>query len=129
MGITAFSGPQLVFGLTQTSTGGTTDYNGERGPSLFDLGTAVYDPRYQFCYGPGNAPGSKIYGFARGEAMVDYVPITAQTSAFAVSSATTPTAGTAITLAAASTTVGTYATTVVDPDTGLTSGSLLAIDS
>lgn len=128
MGLTAFSGPQLVFGLTQTSTGGTTDYNGERAPSLYDLGVGVYDPRYQFAYGPGSAIGSKIFGFGNGVAMVDYVPTTLQTSAIAVSSATAPTAGSAMTLTG-STAVGAIPTTIIAPESGNVTGTIIAIDS
>ena len=129
MGITAVSGPQVAFGITTTSTGQVQDYNEERGPSLYDLGTAAMDPRYQFAYAPGSAVGTRVYGFYNNAAIVDYVPTTLQTSAIAVSSATAPTAGTALTLASASSAVGTYATTIIAPETGTTSENLIAIDS
>lgn len=129
MGITAVSGPHVVFGLTTGSTGQVQEYNEERGPSLYDLGTALMDPRYQFAYSPGSAVGTRVFGFYGGVAMVDFVPTTLQTSAIAVSSATAPTAATALTLASASSAVGTYSTTIIAPETGTTSETLIAIDS
>lgn len=129
MGVTAISGPQFVFGITQTSTGAVQEYNEERGPSLYDLGHGTMDPRYYFNYDPGNAVGAKVYGFYSDVAMVDFVPTTLQTSAIAVSSATTITANTALALSAGSSALGTYTTTIVAPETGLTTGSLIAIDS
>ncbi len=129
MGITAVSGPQVVFGITTNSTGQVQDYNEERGPSLYDLGFAALDPRYNFGYAPGAAVGSRIFGFYGNAAVVDFVPTTLQTSAIAVSSATTPAAGAALTLASASSAVGTYATTIIAPETGQTSENLIAIDS
>lgn len=129
MGITAVSGPQVVFGLTTNSTGQVQEYNEERGPSLYDLGTAMMDPRYQFAYSPGSGVGTRVFGFYGGAAVVDFVPTTLQTSAIAVSTANAPVSGTALTLTAASSAIGTYQTTIVAPETGTTSETLLAIDS
>lgn len=130
MPITAISGPLVVYGITQGSTGAVQEYNEEWGPSLFDLGVAYQDPRYQFDYEPGAAVGTKAYGFWGGVAMVDYVPITLQTSAIQTSSASGPlTAGAAVTLAAGSSAIGTYTTTIIAPETGQTTGTLIAIDS
>jgi len=129
MGITAVSGPQVVFGITTNSTGQVQEYNEERGPSLYDLGTGVMDPRYNFAYAPGAAVGSRVFGFLNNAAVVDFVPTTLQTSAIAVSSATTITAGSALTLAAGSSAVGTYTTTIIAPETGAVTGNLIAIDS
>lgn len=129
MGITAYQGPLVVFGITQTSTGQVQDYNDQRGPSLYDLGCGVMDPRYQFSYSPGSAVSQKTYGFHGGVAMVDFVPTTLQTSALAASAATQPVAGTALTLASASSAVGTYSTTIIAPETGQATGTLIAIDS
>lgn len=129
MGITAISGPQFVFGITQNSTGQVQEYNEERGPSLFDLGFGTMDPRYNFNYSPGAGVGSRVYSFYGGVAAVDFVPTTLQTSGIAVSSATTPVSGTALTLASGSSALGTYATTIIAPETGQATGTLIAIDS
>lgn len=129
MGITAISGPHFVFGLTQGSTGQVQEYNEERGPSLYDLGVGLMDPRYNFNYKPGSAVGTRVFGFYNNEAVVDYVPMTLQTSAIAISSAQTLASGTALTLTAASSAIGTYQTTIIAPETGAASETLLAIDS
>jgi hypothetical protein len=57
------------------------------------------------------------------------VPTTLQTSAILISSNASISAGSAITLATASSALGTYATTIVAPETGTTTGTLIAIDS
>lgn len=129
MGITAVSGPQVVFGITTNSTGQIQEYNEERGPSLYDLGSGVMDPRYNFSYMPGAAVGSRVFGFLNNAAMVDYVPTTLQTSAIALSTAQTLVSGAALTLTAAASGVGTYLTTIIAPETGQTSENLIAIDS
>ena len=128
MGITANSGPFVGYGLTQGSTGQVQEYNEERGPSLYDLGTATLDPRYNFNYKPGAPVGTKLYGFFGQRAEIDFVPITAQTSGLAISSANTPVAGTALTLTAAASGIGTYATTIIAPENGQTV-SVIALDS
>lgn len=129
MGLTAISGPQLVYGLTRTTSGAVTEYNEERGPSLFDLGNAVSDPRAAYAYFPGAPVGTKVYGFYGDGALVDFQPTTLQTSAILISSNAAITAGTALTLAAGSSALGTYTTTIVAPETGTVTGSLIAIDS
>lgn len=129
MTITARSGPDVVFGITQGSTGQVSQYNEERGVSLYDLGTGMLDPRYQFNYKPGAPVGTPLYGFYADMAYVDFVPMTAQTSAIAVSSSNQPVAGTALTLTAAASGIGTYQTTIIAPETGKATGNLLALDS
>lgn len=125
MGITAISGPQLVYGITQTSTGGTTEYNEERGPSLYDLGNGMLDPRAQLNYKPGNAVGKPVFGIYDGtRAEVNYVPSAVSSNNLATNQA--PVANTALTLTAGT---GITATTIVAPDTGATTGTLLCIDS
>lgn len=128
MGITANSGPFVAYGITQATSGAVSEYNEERGPSLFDLGYATLDPRSYFNYDPGSAVGTKIYGFYSNVALIDYVPTTLQTSALAISSAVTLAAGSAVTLAAGSSALGTYTTTIVAPENGATV-SVIAIDS
>jgi hypothetical protein len=87
------------------------------------------DPRYQFAYSPGSGVGTRVFGFYNNAAVVDYVPITLQTSAIAVSSAQVLVAGAALTLTTAASGIGTYQTTIIAPETGATSETLIAIDS
>ncbi len=127
MGITAISGPFVQYGLTQTSTGGTTEYNEERGPGLSDLGYSVLDPRYNFNYKPGSPVGTKLYGFFQDAPLVDCQPFTANASAIAPSTGNAPVAGTALTLTAIAS-IGTIQTTIIAPETGL-AVSVIALDS
>jgi len=128
MGITAVSGPFLGFGITQSSSGLVGEYNEERGPSLFDLGAGVADPRAFFNYKPGNAVGTKVMGFFVDGPLVDYLPFTANASAIATSATVgTPTAGTALTLTPLAS-FGAIQTTIIAPETGL-AVSVIAIDS
>lgn len=134
MTITAYSGPIMAFGTVVTSTAGTgllgvdMEHNEERAPSLFDLLIGLADPRAAYAYQPGMAPASLNYGFFRGAGIVDYVPTTANTSAFQAT-ATGSSGVTTFTLAAASSAGGTYSTTIIAPETGKASGTLIAIDS
>lgn len=132
MTITANSGPYIAFGLTQGSTGAVQQYNEDRGPSLFDLGIGMEDPRYQFDYEPGSWIGTssypRVFGLYDLRAYVDYVPATANTSGFQTSSASGAlTAGSAVTLSPSSAN-GTYTTTIIAPENG-TTVTTVAIDS
>lgn len=124
MGVTAYTGPLVVFGLTRTSTGQVQEYNEERGPSVIDLGIALADPRYEFGYMPGSPPGTQIKAFGRGEARVDYVYAAASTNAIATSQQAV--SGTALTLTAGS---GVTSTTIIAPESGTETGTLLCIGS
>lgn len=128
MGITAVSGPFVGFGITQTSSGQTQEYNEERGPSLFDMGAGVMDPRSYFNYKPGNPVGYGIKGFYVDGPIVDCQPFTQNSSAIAGSASVgTPTAGTALTLTPLAS-FGAIQTTITAPETGL-SVSVIALDS
>lgn len=74
MGITAISGPHVSYGITTTSSGGTTEYNEERAPSVYDLGQAIMDPRPAYNYKPGAAVGTALYGLWDNAGYVDAVP-------------------------------------------------------
>lgn len=133
--ITAQSGPLVAFGLTQSSTGGNgitgnvADYNGQRGPSLFDLGIGLADPRQAYAYAPGAAVTQKVYGLVGGLGVVDFVPAAVNSSAFLISSNTVSTGfiSTAFTLLSSQT--GVTATTIIAPETNAVTGTLLCIDS
>ncbi len=130
MGITAISGPHVVFGTTYTTSGAQAEYNEERGPSLFDLGQGTADPRYQFTYSPGAAVGSQVKGLWDQQGIVDYVPFTASSStnpAIVSSTGNAPVSGTAFTLTPIASN-GAISTTIVAPETGQ-AVSVVAIDS
>lgn len=127
MGITANSGPMFVYGLTQSSTGQVAEYNEERGPSLYDLGTGLMDPHYQYGYTPGSGVGTQVKGLWDQRGIVDYTPFTAGASAIAISSVNAPVSGAALTLAPKSSN-GTFLTTIVAPETGA-AVSVVALDS
>lgn len=132
MGLTAISGPQISFGVTTGNsttgvTGQLSGYNDQRAPDLSDLGYGLLDPRSAYSYAPGGSVTDKTFGFYNSRGYVDYVPITLSASAF-VAAATVSTGVTTYTLVASSA-LGTYATTIVAPETGQVTGTLLAIDS
>lgn len=128
MGITAFSGPTISYGITQTSTGLVTEYNEERGPDLSDLGVGYLDPRYNFNYKPGAPVGTRLYGFFVDGPIVDCQPFTKNSSAIIQTAGSgAPVAGTALTLAPLSS-FGAILTTIIAPETGQ-SVSVVALDS
>lgn len=132
MGITAHSGPLLSFGITtKNSTNGLTgdaaEYNDQRAPSVADLGHGLMDPRAAYAYAPGGAVSNRTYAFFLDRAYVDYSPDAA--SSIAIVSNTGSSGTSALTLQAASSARGTYATDLVAPETGATVSSILTFDS
>lgn len=127
MVITANSGPLVTFGITQTSSGQVTNYNEQRGPSMFDLGQATLDPRPQFNYGPGSGVTQQVFGLWDQQGIVDYIPFTAGASAIALSTSNAPVSGTALTLTPISSN-GAFLTTINPPEGGAPV-SVVAIDS
>lgn len=134
MTITAYTGPTVTFGVTLSSTGGNgitgadLEHNGQRAPDFSDLGDAMMDPRVAYAYQPGSSPTSKTFGFFNNQGVVDYVPTTLNASAFVVGATVSTGVVGAFTLAAASSATGTYATTIIAPETGQ-AVSVIAIDS
>ena len=116
MGITAISGPHVVYGVTQNSTGGVTEYNDQRAPSLFDLGAAFADPRAAYSYRPGGAVTSQVYGIYNNRATVDSVVGTTLANSVVASQA--PVSGTSLTLN--TTAANVTQTTIVAPEDGST---------
>src|SRR3954466_2613294 len=92
MTITALSGPIVQFGTVATSTAGTgilgqdVEHNEQRGPMIADLGDMLMDPRVAYSYQPGAGVTAKTFGFYNNAAMVDFVPLTVNTSALNASS-------------------------------------------
>jgi hypothetical protein len=134
MTINAVSGPLIQYGLTLSSTSGDGltgqdfEHNPQRAPMFSDLGDAMLDPRAAYCYDPGGGVTSQSFGLYNNTGTVDYIPITANASAF-VSNSVVSTGVTTFTLNAASSAGGTYSTTIIAPETGKATGTLLAIDS
>jgi len=137
MTITAVSGPSISYGITPTSSAGTgllgndLEHNEQRAPDISDLGHAMMDPRVAYAYNPGSGASDQVFGFYRGVGNVDYVPtaIANSASAFVVLATVSTGVSGAFTLAAASSANGTYATTIIAPETGQPTGTLIAIDS
>lgn len=127
MGITANSGPFLGFGITQTSSGLVQEYNEERGPSAFDLGSGMMDPRSYFNYKPGNPAGYQVKVLYEGVGQIDYIPFAISSMAISPSASTVPSAGAVLTLSPQST-YGAIQTTIIAPESGI-STSVIAIDS
>lgn len=111
MAITANSGPLVEYG-TVASTLPPQEYNTQRGISLFDCGVGMLDSRVNNGYLPGGANTYPVKGFLNGEGIIDAQLSSASSKAFAVSSATTPTASAALTLTP-STAAGIITTTIV----------------
>jgi hypothetical protein len=137
MSITALSGPFINYGTVMTSTGGTgllgadLEHNSQRAPIVIDLGTMLADPRVAYAYQPGSGVTAKTFGFYRHVGSVDYVPtsITNTASAFVSLSLVATGVTGAFTLNTASSANGTFSTTIIAPETGNATGTLLAIDS
>lgn len=133
MGITAISGPFVGYGITLSSTSGDgiggrdMEYNDSRGPSLYDLYVGMMDPRQAYGYSPGSGVNQKVLGFYDGRGIVAFNPTAASSNLFVISSNTAPVAGGSITLLTSK--AGVTATTIVAPETGTTTGTLLCLDS
>lgn len=135
MSITALSGPFVGFGITLTSTAGTglgganAENNPQRGPSLFDLGFGMSDPRQAYQYSPGGDVTADVMGFVGGFGVVDLAPTAANSSAFLISSNVTSTAFAATAFTLLSSQTGTTATTIIAPETGQATGTIICIGS
>lgn len=133
MTVTAFSGPIVQFGATLSSTSGDGitgqdyEHNPQRAPTYADLGDSLLDPRSAYNYDPGGTNTAPIFGFFNNTGNVDYIPTTASTIALVQNTASSGVS--TFTLAAASSANGTYSTTIVAPETGKVTGTLIAIDS
>ena len=133
MSITAYSGPVLQYGTVLTSSAGTgllgndLEHNDQRGPMVSDLADAMMDPRVAYSYQPGSGVTVQTRGFFNNTAVVDYVPLTANGSAFVTSSQTS--SGVTTFTIPSTTPTGLVTTTIIAPETGKVTGTLLAIDS
>jgi hypothetical protein len=133
MTVTAFSGPIVQFGITLSSTSGDGltgqdyEHNPQRAPTYADLGDAMLDPRSAYQYDPGGTLSNLVYGLYNNVGTVDYIPVAASSIALVNNTASSGT--TTFTLTAASSANGTYSTTIIAPETGKNTGTLIAIDS
>lgn len=124
MGLTAISGPWVAFGITQSTSGAVGENNQDRAPSLYDLSVGMLDPRSAYNYEPGSAAGTLLMGFLGGRALVDYLPSAVSSNNLATNQA--PTSSSLVTLTAGT---GITQTTIIAPETGAASETLLCIDS
>lgn len=128
MVISAFVGPLVSFGLTQSASGQVQEYNEERGPLTADSGFMIADPRGPYSYKPGNAVGAnQPWGWFGNGAVIDVAPGTISTNAIALVTAS-PTAGTAITLSTANNSAVTIGVTLTPAD-GSSARTVIALDS
>lgn len=100
MGITAWPGPNLTFGITRTSSGAVQEYNDQQGPNVAYAGNMLYDPRPEYGYMPGQGVTAKTWGWWANKGLVDATPGT--WTDVTVAASQTPTAGTALTLSTGS---------------------------
>ncbi len=123
MSATAYTGPVVVFGQAAGGPGS----NSMRGPSLFDQGLGLLDPRQPFTYEPGQSENETFYGWlgVTGIPVLDVVPYTATAGAIAAAALTV--SGTAMTLASSSADGVTVGASVKNASTGQTVSGLLAI--
>lgn len=127
MGITAFSGPNLTFGLTRSASGGIQEYNEQRGPDVSDAGYALYDPRPAYNYMPGGPVAAKTWGWWGSVGRVDAKPGTF--TPVTIASCQQPVSGTALTLATGSSGCVTTGVTLVPASNPNTTVTVLAMDS
>ena len=125
MAISSFSGPVVTFPSVSIA-GLTANTNPEEGPSLFNQGTGVLDPRPPFTYVPGQNFGYGTYGFLTAQSLVmDQAPTTAATNN--IVAAAVP-AGNVLTLVSASGAGITVGQSITRADTGATVTGLLVTD-
>jgi hypothetical protein len=136
MPITAYSGPLGQFGTVMTTSAATgllgadVEHNSQRAPMFSDLGDMMMDPRVAYAYQPGSGVTAKTYGFYNNQFIVDYVPSTINTSGFATSTQTSTGVTTfAIPSTQGLSSQGFISTTIIAPETGQATGTLIAIDS
>lgn len=133
MSVVAFPGPLLNYGITLSSTSGDGitgqdyEHNPQRAPMYSDLGDAMQDPRQAYAYQPGSGVTAKTFGFFNNTGSVDFVPSSAALAA--VVSNTGSSGVSTFTLVAGSSANGTVTTTIIAPETGKVTGSLLCIGS
>lgn len=127
MSITAFAGPVVVFG-GGVPGGLAADYNADRGPSIFDQGQALMDPRGPFAYVPGQRAGSPVYGFLGTTAIPTLSVVPATLAANNIAASQVPVAATPLTLVAATGAGVTVGQSIQRSDNNVAATGLLALD-
>lgn len=128
MSITAFSGPVVAFGSGAQINGAAADYNADRGPSIFDQGQALMDPRAPFAYFPGQRAGSPVYGFLGTTGIPTLTVVPSALAANNIAASQTPVANTALTLVSTTGAGVTVGQTIQRSDNNVTVTGLLALD-
>lgn len=119
MGISATPGASLAY---------LDPANDEPGPTMSPYGVGLLDNRSQFTYSPGQAAGSKTYGWMGTDVVaIDQAPSTI--SAVNIAAAQAAVSGTPMTLVAASGAGITINTTITNAATGKAVTGLRAIDA
>lgn len=122
MAVSAFTGPLVAFGQAPTS-----DYNSQGGPSLFQSGAGLLDPRAFYTYVPGMRDGKAFYGFL-GTTNIPVLDVTATAAApAALAASQAAVSGTALTLVSSTSAPITVGVSIVRADTGATVTGLISI--
>lgn len=122
MTVSASAGPLIAFGGQSGQ-----DNNPQGGPSLFQGGGGLLDPRSFYTYYPGQRTNKPIYGF-QSNAMIPVLDVTATAASPALlAAAQAPVAGTPLTLASSSTGPLTVGVTITSAVTGQPVTGLLAL--
>lgn len=122
MTTSAWAGPIVAFGRSASGS----DTNPDRGPSMFDQGFALLDPRAVVGYTPGRERATGWMAASR-LPLIDAAP--SALAANNIAAAQVPVANTPLTLVSSSGAGITVSTSIVRIDTGATVTGLLAIDS
>jgi hypothetical protein len=104
------------------------DYNADRGPSVFDQGMALMDPRGPFAYLPGQRAGSPIYGFLGTTGIPTLSVVPSALAANNIAASQTPIANTALTLVSTTGAGVTVGQSIQRSDNNVTVTGLLALD-
>lgn len=122
MTVSASAGPLVAFGGQRGQ-----ENNPQGGPSLFQGGGGLLDPRPFYTYNPGQDTSKKIYGF-QSNTHIPVLDVTATGASTALLAALqVPVAGTAMTLASSTSAPMTVGVTITRADTGATVTGLLSL--
>lgn len=124
MTTTAFSGPVVVFG----SMTGPGEYNPDRGPSMFDEGAILMDPRDTLRYLPGQRAGQPNFGWSMATMIQGISDVPPTLTVAAIVASAVPVAGTPMTLVSVNGAGIVVAQSLVRTDTGATVTGLLAVE-
>lgn len=126
MGVSAFSGPLIVWGQNPLVP---NEYNPDLGSSLLWAGAGIIDPRSPFTYYQGEAQSAPDFGWYGISDILSVIAVPYTSATAAIVTSANPTGPTLSLVSAASATTGVYPSTVFTrSDTGVVD-SVLALDA